>query len=223
MHEMKKFLPACVAIASFGATPSFAADIAQPQTFHPYVEVFGGLDLLPGISGSDPGFGPGQIRSNIGDFGGFAVGAKINDNWRVDAELSRSFNGVQNFTFNSGNVNTYQGGGVNQTYALANVWYDFHNQSAFVPYLGGGLGVGWASGNLDLGGGLTIDATSPAAFALQVGAGIVYDVSEHFSIDVGYRFKAMTGLNPTVSPNSYTVDQTSVASHNFQIGAVLYF
>lgn len=108
--------------------------------------------------------------------------------WRVEAELSHSHNGVQNFTYNNGNVNTYQSGAVNQTYALANVWYDFHNQSAFVPYLGGGVGLGWANGNLDMPGNSSINASSSAALAFQVGAGVVYDVSDKFSIDVGYRF-----------------------------------
>jgi opacity protein-like surface antigen len=229
--NLQKLLPICAAVVAMGAVQSLAADLTQPKTYHPYVEVFGGFDVLPGISASDHSFifaGPGKVNTQVGEFAGLAVGMELNDSWRVEAELSHSHNGVQNFAYNNGNVNTYGNGAVNQTYALANVWYDFHNQSAFVPYLGGGVGLGWANGNLDLGGG-SINATSSAALAFQVGAGVVYDVSDRFSIDVGYRFKAMTGLNPLVTAQNlgpfgpYTVDQTSLASHNFQIGAVLHF
>lgn len=227
MVDSKNVLAGLVAASFFGAASSLAADIDTPKTYHPYIEFFGGLGILPGISGTDglffPGPVAGKVNSKVGDFAGIAVGAALKQNWRVEAELSRSYNGIENFTFNNGGVNTYDGGGVNQTYALANVWYDFRNQSAFVPYLGGGIGAGWANGSLDLGGGLSIDATSPVALAFQVGAGVVYDVNENFSIDVGYRFKAMTGLNPSVSPSAYSVDQNNIASHNFQIGAVLHF
>lgn len=218
-------MPLCAVIAALGTAPTLAADLTQPKTYRPYLEVFGGVDLLPGISASDNFFiapGSGKVNSKVGDFAGIAVGVELNNSWRVEAELARSYNGIQNFTYNNGNVNTYRGGGVNQTYALANIWYDFHNQSAFVPYLGGGLGLGWANGNLDLGG-PNISATAPAAFAFQVGAGVVYDFSDKFSIDLGYRFKAMPGINPTVTPNFYSIDQKSIASHNFQIGAVLRF
>ena len=41
--------------------------------------------------------------------------------WRIEAELSRSYNSVHDLTFNDGQVNTFQNGGINQTYALANV------------------------------------------------------------------------------------------------------
>lgn len=69
------------------------------------------------------------------------------------------------------------------------------------------------------------NATSPAGLAFQLGAGVAYEVSDKFSIDVGYQFKAMTGLDPTVTNNvgTDTVEQSSLASHNFQIGAVLRF
>ena len=230
MIQLKKACFASAALVALTAVPSFSADIVQPKAYHPYIGLFGGLDFLPNIAATDtfgfppfvPILGPGSVHSKVGDFAGAVIGVDLNDNWRVEAELSRSFNGIQNFTFNNGNVNTYSSGGVNQTYALANAWYGFRNQSAFVPYLGGGLGLGWADGNL----GSSASATAPAAFAFQIGAGVTYDVSDRFSIDVGYRFKAMTGLNARVTTStgsSAHLDQNSIGSHNFQIGATLRF
>ena len=224
MIHLKKTWFLSAALVALSAVPSFSADLVQTKAYHPYIGLFGGLDFLPSIAATDtfPLAGSGRLNSKVGDFGGAVIGVELNDNWRVEAELSRSFNGIENFTFNNGNVNTYSSGAVNQTYALANAWYGFRNQSAFVPYLGGGLGLGWADGNL----GSAARATAPAAFAFQVGAGVTYEVSDRFSIDVGYRFKAMTGLNATVTTStgsSAYLDQNSIGSHNFQIGATLRF
>lgn len=101
-----------------------AADIPQPKTYKPYIEVFGGFDFLSRISGTNSffvGSGTGKLNSNIGDFAVLAIGVDLKNSWRVEAELSRSYNGIQNFTYKNGNVNTYEGGGVNQTYAVANL------------------------------------------------------------------------------------------------------
>lgn len=230
MIHLKKTWLLSAALVALSAVPSFSADLVHTKAYHPYIGLFGGLDFLPNIAATDPfGFppfipilGPGSVHSKVGDFAGAVIGVDLNDSWRVEAELSRSFNGIENFTFNNGNVNTYSSGGINQTYALANAWYGFRNQSAFVPYLGGGFGLGWADGNL----GSAARATAPAALAFQVGAGVTYKISDRFSIDVGYRFKAMTGLNATVTTSSGSpahLDQTTIGSHNFQIGATLRF
>ena len=206
--------------------PSHAADIAPQTTFHPYIGVFGGFDFLPGISGTEFFWGSGTLNTKVGDFAGITLGANLSENWRAELELSRSYNGINNFTFNSGSVNTYAGGGINQTYALANVWYDFRNDSALTPYVGGGLGAGWADGNLDLNDGGFIRATSSTALAFQLGIGVTYDVGDKLSLDLGYRFKGMTGLNPVITtsnPVAPTVDQNNIGSHNFQIGLTLKF
>lgn len=210
--------------------PSHAADIAPQTTFHPYIGVFGGFDFLPGISGTETfSSGSGTLNSKVGDFAGITVGANLGENWRAELELSRLYNGINNFTFNNGNINTYAGGGINQTYALANVWYDFRNDSALTPYVGGGLGAGWADGNLDLNDGGFIRATSSTALAFQLGIGVTYDVGDKLSLDLGYRFKGMTGLNPVVTTSNPfslfppTVDQNNIGSHNFQIGLTLKF
>ena len=95
-----------------------------------------------------------------------------------------------------------------------------------MPHVGGGVGLGWADGNLDMGTGHFFSVTAPAAFTFQVGGGVTYDVGDRFNIDVGYRFKAMTELNPTVTTNwggPDRLDQNSIGSHNFQIGATLRF
>lgn len=205
-----------------------AADtIIVPQpAFHPYVGVFGGINFVPNIAATDLISGSGNVNFASGDFAGIKIGTNLGERWRAEVELSRSYNGINNFTFNNGNVNTYASGSINQTYALGNIWYDFHNQSAFTPYAGGGLGAGWADGNLLSNGGNYINVTSATALAFQLGIGVTYDVSQKLSLDLGYRFKGMTGLNPTIKSTFFfpiTIDQNNIGSHNLQIGATLRF
>jgi opacity protein-like surface antigen len=111
MNHLKKTCLLSIALAAVGAVPSFAADLEQPKNFDPYIGIFGGLDFLPGISGTDQFFlaGPGKLNTKVGDFAGAVIGVQFNDIWRFEAEVSRSYNGINNFTFNNGNVNTYQG------------------------------------------------------------------------------------------------------------------
>ena len=77
-----------------------------------------------------------------------------------------------------------------------------------------------------MGGGRYINATSPAAFAFQIGAGISDEVNDKLSVDLGYRFKGMTDINPTVTTNwsgPDHQDQSTLGAHYFQIGAILRF
>lgn len=228
MIHLAKISPCVAAFLLLATSQPHAAGIQASNTFQPYIGVFGGISLLPDVAATDtiPFAGSGNLKLKMGSVAGAVIGTQLNESWRVEAEVSRLFNGINNFTFNNGNVNTYSGGGVNQTYALANVWYGLNANSAFTPYVGGGVGLGWANGNLDMGSGRFVNATAPAAFAFQLGAGVNYAVSESFSIDVGYRFKAMTGLNSAVTTNwggPDRIDQSTIGAHTVQIGATLKF
>ena len=79
----------------------------------------------------------------------------------------------------------------NSTTLLANVYYDFHNSTAFTPYVGAGLGlafnyfgVDWKHYNGD-GGSIDDRQTN---FAWQVGAGVAYSFTDNMAVDVAYRY-----------------------------------
>lgn len=88
---------------------------------------------------------------------------------------------------------------------LVNVWRDFSIDEQVDLYLGGGVGAGGYRYGLDGGVsffGFEINSVSRAqvaAFAWQVGGGVVWNVSERVAFDVGYRFfsidQAVTTLN----------------------------
>src|SRR5262245_33674360 len=85
------------------------------------------------------------------------------------------------------------------TIILFNAYYDFRTGTPWTPYLGGGLGFAvnqlTQSATLTVGGNETINSerSTDTTFAAAAMAGITYDVSSFFAIDVNYRFLHIGG------------------------------
>ena len=70
---------------------------------------------------------------------------------------------------------------------MINAYYDFNTDSAFTPYIGGG--IGYAKTKLsETKGRRGTKSNSHTNFAWQIGGGIAYAVNDNVSIDVGYRY-----------------------------------
>ena len=70
---------------------------------------------------------------------------------------------------------------------MINAYYDFNTDSAFTPYIGGG--IGYATTKLsDTRARTGAKSNSHTNFAWQIGGGIAYAVNDNVSIDVGYRY-----------------------------------
>lgn len=81
------------------------------------------------------------------------------------------------------------------TSIFANVYYDFHNQSDFTPYIGAGLGAARTKIELSdryydgIAAGIKRSMSeSEWNFAWNVGAGLSYKLNEQASLDLGYRY-----------------------------------
>jgi opacity protein-like surface antigen len=99
--------------------------------------------------------------------GGF--GYQFNDNFRADMTTDWS-----------GDYSIAPGAKLDTTVVLGNVYFDWKNDSMFTPYVGGGLGYGWAQGK-----GFKDDS----GFAAGLAAGVAIDMTSNLSLDVGYRFR----------------------------------
>jgi opacity protein-like surface antigen len=90
--------------------------------------------------------------------------------------------------------------------ALVNVWRDFSIDEQVDLYLGGGVGAGGYRYGLD--GGVSVfgfrvfelaSTAQVAAFAWQVGGGVVWNVSDRVAFDVGYRFFSIDQADTTLN------------------------
>ncbi len=100
---------------------------------------------------------------------GGGVGYRFNENLRADVRLDYG-----------GEYSVAPGADMSVTTVLGNLYFDIPTDTAFTPYVGAGLGYGWAS----------IDNASDkdgVAYGLMAGVGI--DLSENITIDAGYRFR----------------------------------
>ena len=81
---------------------------------------------------------------------------------------------------------------------MINGYYDFNTDSAFTPYVGGG--IGYAKTKLTAASGFAVDRNrrvSHTNFAWQLGGGIAYAVNDNVSVDVGYRYIDYGRFNKT--------------------------
>ena len=101
--------------------------------------------------------------------------------------------------------------------ALVNVWRDFSIDEQVDLYLGGGVGAGGYRYGLD--GGVSVlgfrvfelaSNAQVAAFAWQVGGGVVWNVTDRIAFDVGYRFFSIDQADTTLTVAAVGVPLASV-------------
>ncbi len=155
---------AAAAMLIFGATPAAA------QNF--YVGGHGGLNYT---HDGDSGSGETITYEFFGYGIGVDVGIRIGSNLRLEAEL----------TYRSSDLDAIDGVGVtaemNSTTLMVNALYDFNSESGFTPYLGGGVGVS----DVDLE--ISTNTFGDTVVALQLVAGVMFDLSPGLVMSVDYR------------------------------------
>ncbi len=120
---------------------------------------------------------------------GAAVGYQIN-NFRVEGEISYEQCDVDQTT--ALGVSFDSTGDVTGTAFMLNGYYDFKNESAFIPYVGAGLGYA----NVEIndynipGSGVADYSADDSVFAYQFGVGIGYAINEKVTLDLKYRYFA---------------------------------
>jgi opacity protein-like surface antigen len=144
---------------------------------------------------------------------GGAIGAQFTENFRGEIEVSGARLDTESHAkeyvdYGLGIGHEYEADDndhLRELFILANVWFGFPISTMFSPYVGGGVGVAHVDANFGVGafptGVLVNDIFSASHdadswnFAYQLGAGIMIGLSEHFAIDLGYRFKAIPNVD----------------------------
>ncbi|MFM7205342.1 MAG: hypothetical protein ACKO4T_01550 [Planctomycetaceae bacterium] len=186
---------------------------------------------------ADPVYGSGSGRSLNGSIltaGGAAGVAYARDNgqWRLELEgrgrddlTGSEIQGLPPVLLFEGQWAAADGWS-----ALANVWRDWWIGEQWGVYLGGGLGGGGYRYGFD--GALTLLGTpvanlagnaQVAGLAWQAGGGMVYELSERVTFDVGYRFFSIARSDVTYFLTSSILPPLSdSAGQQFTAGEVLF-
>jgi len=113
--------------------------------------------------------------------------------------------------------------------ATANVWRDWWIGERWAVYLGGGLGGGGYRYSLDgdlqfFGADLELAGNAQvAALAWQAGGGMVWEITDRMSFDVGYRFFSIAQSDVTYTLTSSLEPLASATeAHQFTAGEVLF-
>ena len=117
------------------------------------------------------------------------------------------------------------------TILLANAYYDIRTGTPWTPYLGGGVGfaVNQVTRNIDYSDTVTDvtvsagDRTTDVQFAAAAMAGVSYDFSTFFAIDVNYRFLHIGGSEVSLKPDvASSVEIGDLNEHQIRAGFRFY-
>jgi opacity protein-like surface antigen len=115
------------------------------------------------------------------------------------------------------------------TILLANAYYDIRTGTPWTPYLGGGVGfaVNQVTRNVDYTDSVTDvstgNRTTDVQFAAAAMAGVSYDFSSFFAIDVNYRFLHIGGSEVSLKPDvASSVEIGDLNEHQIRAGLRFY-
>ncbi|MDO7895951.1 outer membrane protein [Pseudomonas citrulli] len=169
------------------------------DTLGPYVSAMGGLNWVADqdLNQNDLDFVEMQYNQPLhsGYATGLAVGWGFPIGLRPELEASYRKNTLTQF-----NHRVYEGGGSidgegkeEASSLMANLWYDVSNLPAplsrFTPYVGGGLGYAVLTiSGLEAGGVQFGNSHRDTVPAYQLGAGVGFELAEHWSMSLDYRY-----------------------------------
>lgn len=188
-----------IAAGTFLANPALADGHSNAEDKGYYGFITGGASLDSGLNYDGLiGGNPNSVDNDFDSGSQFSLGfGKKIDAWstakigvRAELELATSENDADSIFF-SGNgpaAEVNVSGGVRTTAIFANVLADFKNNTAFTPFVGGGLGIGHVSQNLFYGPGITIN-DSDDVLAAQLIAGVSYAATDKITLTADVRHR----------------------------------
>lgn len=178
------------------------------------------------LSGDVKGLGIGQYSQNsVG--GGVFLGYDFYPQFQVPmrAELEYAIRTTITKTWDArgtAGAASFKGEWGLQT-LFANAYWDFHNSTAFTPYIGGGLGLGFIktkyTADVDGDGDSGSLTQHDTVFAWNLGAGCSYAFTENLSADLAYRFVGLgyTDVSKRADDNKVSIGSTPYANE-FSLG-----
>lgn len=210
-----------------------------------------GVYVTPKIGGAIQQFKvTGDASSNIGDFsgsdgsfgGGLAVGYDFHTKWTVPVRVELEYTawtGVDESKSSASSLTASTGEHIFLTdrekakigiqSLFANIYADWHNSTAFTPYISAGIGVGFVTTKGTLFQGISIPqgdhafsnslgSKTKANFAWNVGLGCSYAFNDTISADLGYRFASFGSGKTGAEPDGFAVKSKNNYMHQLLLG-----
>ncbi|SFR47692.1 Outer membrane protein beta-barrel domain-containing protein [Yoonia tamlensis] len=246
---MTQFTPEKMSIAACAAllissAPAYAGGlgdmVAEPAPVAPliaplqtnndyYVSVFAGSNAVSDIDTNYDFFDNDYtVAFDTGFVAGVTFGKRISETLRVEGELSFASAEAANYSAISSAGYVFADsvtaeGNLDATYLLVNVWYDIPTAGPLGYYVGGGLGGAKVDGDITFNGFAFGYGPGETKLAGQIGAGLMYDVSQSLTLDVGYRFKHVGDVDFEDSDGTGVYTGGTVQSHSLQAGLMYNF
>ncbi len=142
-------------------------------------------------------------------------GMQINESLRFEPEISYQENDIDTATIKvGGSGSTAVNGDATSLSFMANLYFDFTNNSSVTPFVGGGLGLAKVEvSNLTFAAapGFYLEGDDDTVLAYQFSTGIAFSTSDLTTIDLMYRYF-------TIEDADFEISEAEFASHNFFIG-----
>jgi opacity protein-like surface antigen len=228
---MKKALLAATAISAlvgFSAAAQAADPVADPG-HQWYITGFGGYSFAEDYDYEFTGAGGAGFDYTVSLEDGFVIGGAFgyiwNDNVRTELEVSYG-----NYDFDDDYVGTTAGfvglgesGDIDLVTIFANVWLNADLEWV-QPYIGGGLGVGIASGDLSITNGAGDQFSSTEVdLAVQGGAGFRIPVTESVEVDLSYRLRVVFDVDFDSDIAGFSGEGDNIVTHTAQGGITFKF
>ena len=132
-----------------------------------------------------------------------AFGYEYDSGLRVEGELAYRANDFDEVIIGAFGLSAPIEGDIEVFSIMLNGFYDIPLGGSWIPYIGGGIGVGFVRSDLS-----TFGIETDPVFAYQVGAGIGYEITPSIIVALDYRFFA------TTDPEFNTGIEAEYSSHN---------
>jgi opacity protein-like surface antigen len=189
-----------------------------------YIGLHGGGSFLEGAE-NEGDSGTFNLEFDPGYLAGVTVGYDLRDNYpkigkgRVEIEFAYRSNDLDQVEFADSDMDA--GGEATVFSVMLNTFGEYRETTPWIPYVG--AGIGWARISLkdvDISRGPLVD-DEDNRFAFQFGAGLGYELSPHFALDLGYRYFAV--LEPEFRDAQGEEFESEYRTHQIHLGVRVTF